>query len=272
LLAAALLVAVIGTGDFSTRASGPDRPYRAVVVELASDSAASSNVPSDVSPAELARQLVQAPDLVSAVVATQEALARGGVATIGYDDRPYMAAVAPAATMTVMVPETARLAIEARNRANEGMLTAAEFGQMLKDFGWRFPDGSDPGQRVMALLQGWVSEAQKAPSDPLSFTPLFLQAMAARQDPPVDLAAGTAAPGLLRLTALEIELFGAAFDRGLTSLPIGQSHLVEQLASAPQGPCSFIKESTGKIAWSNCPGRSPTWRWEKRSEGPSRRA
>ncbi len=156
-------------------------PIRTVLPGIAADPANPSAVPRDLPPAELARQLVDAPDLVSAVVATREALARGGVATTGVGNAA-MRATAPPGSMSVTMPEVARLAMEARRRSEDGMVTAAELGQMLADFGWRFPAGWDPGQEVVALLGGWVSEARKVPSDPLNFTPLFLQALALRQD------------------------------------------------------------------------------------------
>lgn len=245
LTGATLLAALSATGSSDIQASGPDRPYRAVVTELASDSVDSGPGQSSVSPSELARQLVDAPDFVSSILATQQALARGGVATIE-GGTPYVQAASPRASMTVTVPETVRLAVEARKRAHAGMVTAAELGQMLKDFGWRFRADSDPGSQVMALLGAWVTEARRAPSEPLSFTPLFLDAMASRQDPPVDLAAATTNPGTLRLTALEVELFGAALDRGLSR---GSAALTtsEALAAQYSQPCSFIKEATGKI-------------------------
>ncbi len=93
--------------------------------------------------------------------------------------------------------------------------------------------GADPvqGERLMALLDAWVREAAKTPDDPRSFTPLFLAEMARLQDAPVDLTGsawtrpgrGKGAPvdlrgapraRQLRWTLLELELFGAAFDRG----------------------------------------------------------
>ncbi len=246
LFVAALVAAIAARGDLRTGASGPDRPYRAVMVEVASDSGAPANVPANVSPAELARRLVQAPDLVSAVVATQEALARGGVSTIRAGGVPSMAAVSPAAAMTVTLPETSRLALEARHRDTESMLTAGDLGHMLRDFGWHLAGGSDSGQAMVAFFQGWVREAQKAPAEPLNFTPLFLQAMASYQVPPVDLSAGVASPDALRLTALEVELVGAAFDRGLTARG-SRGAMAQALDSDIKPPCSFVKDTTGKV-------------------------
>lgn len=92
----------------------------------------------------LARQLVQADDLASAVETTREVLARGGIATLG-DTAPLVPAQGPPSAFSATQLETLHLAMEARHKATAGRLTGAEFAQMLEAFGWPFPDARPDG-------------------------------------------------------------------------------------------------------------------------------
>lgn len=93
---------------------------------------------------DLARRLVEAKDLATAVGVTRDVLARGGVSTFD-GDRVVVQAAAPAARFQVTPLETVHLAAEARRRRHAGRLTAAELAQMLEGFGWPFR-GSTPGR------------------------------------------------------------------------------------------------------------------------------
>lgn len=92
------------------------------------------------------------------------------------------------------------------------------------------------GEELMAVLDDWVREAASAPDDPRSFTPLFLAEMARLQDAPVALPGshwtrpgrgdgppvhlrGPPRSQQLRWTLLELQLFGAAFERGRSAGP-----------------------------------------------------
>lgn len=127
---------------------------------------------------------------------------------------------------------------EAQLQASAGADALRERQMEMQDLAGRLARaqrqvGADPvqGERLMALLDAWVREAAKTPDDPRSFTPLFLAEMARLQDAPVDLTGSAwTRPGRgkgvpvdlrgaprarqLRWTLLELELFGAAFERG----------------------------------------------------------
>ncbi|HEX6164133.1 MAG TPA: hypothetical protein VFZ31_12255 [Vicinamibacterales bacterium] len=129
------------------------------------------------------------------------------------------------------------------------------------------------GERLMQLLQAWVTNAAAAPNDPRSFTPLFLAEMALRQDPPIDLLGtqfsrlgrdpsiavdlrGLPRSGRLRLTLLEIQLMSAAFLRipdASASLqpsawPSGIGRLLPAyVVSAQATPCSDLMQNAEKV-------------------------
>lgn len=126
--------------------------------------------------------------------------------------------------------EAQRQAGAERDALRERLIEARE--QQLRQARAQRLVGADPvqGERLMALLDTWVAEAARRPEDPRSFTPLFLAEMARLQDAPVDLPGSRSdRPGRgegppvdlrgaprsqqLRWTLLELELFGAAFDR-----------------------------------------------------------
>ncbi len=195
----------------------------------------------------VAQRLVGVPDLQEVVGATQEALARGGISTM--EGTTIITQAVGPRTSTYSLPiEAYHLAMEARHRATAGRLTLAQFGEMLRDFGWPFPPGSDPGLQLVQFLSIWVTEAQQDPENPHSFTPLFLAEMAKRQDPPVDLAAGSYSPEELRLTMLELQLFTAAFERAAVvktaRVPVSQGGgwLLVRVAHAQADPCSQFKD------------------------------
>lgn len=108
---------------------------------------------------DLARRLVGARDLESAVAVTREVLARGGVATFD-GSRVLVAANGPAASFRATPLETIHLAMEARHRATVGRLTAADFAQMLESFGWPFPGGEADGGRADTYPGGQVSDPE----------------------------------------------------------------------------------------------------------------
>jgi hypothetical protein len=159
----------------------------------------------------LAKRVVGADALPDAVTATREALARGGVGTKAGDAfvvRPQ----GKAATVFVTDLESLNLAAEARERETASRLTIGEYARMLDELGFPWKR-RDAGRQMVKLLAEWVRQARRHPRDPQSFTPLFLAAMAKRQEPGVNVAKGRYAPGDLRLTLLEAELLSAAMLR-----------------------------------------------------------
>lgn len=162
--------------------------------------------------ADLARRLTGSTSVADAVAATREALALGGIAT--WDGQRFLAeAAAPAASGFVVPEESVTLAMEARQRPTAGRLTLAQLGDMLKDLGWPFQEGSTPGEQLRDIFRALVADGLAEPNAPLSFTPLFLREMALTQQPAIDLAQGDYDPEQLHLTLLELELFAAHFDR-----------------------------------------------------------
>lgn len=209
-----------------------------------------ANVPGDRNGpvALLVKRLTLGASLEDSFAATREALAMGGIAT--WDGETFLKeAVSPAASTKAIPREVAVLALEARQRASAGRLTLAQMGEMLQDLGWPFQSGSTPGEQLRAILAGWVADGLARPDAPLSFAPLFLQEMALVQQPAIDIAGARYAPGDLRLTLLEMELFAAHFDR--ISRPPKQAAWrpfggwLESKAEAAE-VCSAAKEWLGK--------------------------
>lgn len=203
------------------------------------------------SAADLARQILQ-PDssLNQSFEAVQEALARGGVATMDVNG-VYVAAYQPASPMPETHANILAMTLEVRNHAHRA--TLEELAQMLKDLGWPFSPNSTPGEQLASLMAAWIGAALDNPSDPQSFTPLFMAEMAQRQVLPVDLSSGSADPTRVRLGMLEIVLFSAAFDRNMvvpqSSIPPEQKEARSPgltmvrftLPNQEEGPCTRFK-------------------------------
>ncbi len=199
-----------------------------------------------ISPQVLAARLAEeitTGTVVDAVEGVRQVLARGGVAT-GDLTETLVAAEEPAPGTVSLPLESLVLGLEARHRETLFRMTAAELGQMLADFGWPFSTESTSGEQIVALLGVWVQGAQQLPDDPVSFGPLFLQQMANRQDPPVDLAAGDAAPEDVHFSLLELDVFTALLDR----LTIRPEAGPEARAAAAFDPCSDVKKAISGVA------------------------
>jgi hypothetical protein len=106
---------------------------------------------------DLARRLVESKNVADAVTATREVLARGGVATFD-GDRNVVQAIGPRARFSATPAETVHLAWEARRRRSAGTMTAAEFAQMLKTFGWPFKNVRAGQDDASAPLRGRLGE------------------------------------------------------------------------------------------------------------------
>ena len=165
------------------------------------------------SAADLANQITRDDaSLIQSFEAAQEALARAGIATVD-ENGVYVAAYLPASPMPDTHPDILALTLEARDRENSYRMTVNELAQSLSDLGWPFLPLPSPGEQLIDFLAAWIIAAGESPSDPQSFTPLFLAEMAKHQIPAVDLSSGNADPSQARLSLLELRLFSAAFDR-----------------------------------------------------------
>ncbi len=206
------------------------------------------------SPADLAERITRDDiSLLQAFEAVQEALARGGIATVDVNGI-YVAGYLPASPMPVTHPDVLALTLEARDRETTYRMTVDEFAQVLNDLGWPFRPDPSPGEQLIDFLALWIDAAEESPSDPQSFTPLFLAEMARHQVPAVDLSSGKADPSQAQLSLLEIQLFNAAFDRILifphTSITpnLGGAHFASlsqmhpNSRSAQEDPCSKYKK------------------------------
>jgi hypothetical protein len=187
-------------------------------------------------------------DLHAATLATQDALARAGVAT-REGKRTYRKAVKPPASSKATRYETINLALDARDQAIGGRVTLAQFGQTLaamKAFKLR---GRDPAVALRDFMTTWVNGARRKAKRAHSFAPLLLAEMARRQTPPLDLAAGDYDPNTLRFSLLEMDVIVAAFDR----FPPRARHkrkVRRKAARAQAGPANcteVLKEYIGKV-------------------------
>jgi hypothetical protein len=160
----------------------------------------------------VAQRIVEADALPDAVAATRTALARGGVGTKA-GGRFVVRPAGKPAIVSVTDLESLNLAAEARERETAGRVTLAQYARMLDEARMPFRRGQSPGRQMVKLLAAWVRQARRHPSDPQSFTPLFLAAMAKHQEPPLNLAKPRYDASDLRLTLLETELVSAAFLR-----------------------------------------------------------
>ncbi len=184
-------------------------------------------------------------NLMDAIEAVQESLARGGVPTGDGLGTTYTPAFEPTAPSVAIPLEVLDLALEARGANSVFRMDAVQLGQMLSDFGWPFFTDSTPGEQIVAMLQEFVTGAQALPNDPNSFTPLFLQAMGKIQDPPVDLSAGDAAPENVHFNLLELRLLVALFERQ-TVYP--NQPASELAAPAADEPCTEAKKVLSGVA------------------------
>ncbi len=198
--------------------------------------------------------------LAEAFQATQEILARGGVA-IGDMQNTFVRPYSPASSLVLTPREVLQLAQEAHGGPSAWRMDLAELGQMLSDLGWPTdPDGITVGDQLATLLFAWSAEAARNPQDAENSTPLFLMAMAKHRAPGVDFSSGVVAPEEIRLGMLEVVLFIAAFDRlippQITSdrspahlaslLPAGNG-----LSAAQISPCKPFQDSLfGRLAYS----------------------
>jgi hypothetical protein len=207
--------------------------------------------------ATIARAIVEPSGAAGAVEATQTALALGGVA-LADTGSTRLQALAPAASWTIDPGLAFNLAAEASARAVSGRLTVDQLARMWADFGFPFNGSGTPGDQLLAFLRAWLEDARAVPGDAAGFAPALIAELAARQDPPVELADPAVGPRDVQLSLLEIELLMAAFDR---LFQLGDT----QAAGAPRqralaagvadGACEALKKYVGSVAGKVVEGR-----------------
>jgi hypothetical protein len=253
LLAFVLIISLtLGCRFLTSLAATPDPNLE--LPTLADPSSPGISSLSNATAADLANQITRDDaSLIQSFEAVQEALARGGIATVDVNG-VYVAAYLPASPMPVTHPDVLALTLEARDRENSYRMTVDEFAQALNDLGWPFRPNPSPGEQLIDFLAAWINAAGESPSDPQSFTPLFLAEMARHQIPAVDLSSGEADPSQAQLSLLELQLFSAAFDRIMifpqSSIPPNQTeaHLASlslmktNSTLAQDDPCSKFKK------------------------------
>lgn len=183
---------------------------------------------------------------------------------------------------------TAQLAArDERDALRDHLVAQREQARRMKRVQRMIGADFEQGERVMALLDAWVREAVRNPDDPRNFTPLFLAEMARLQDAPVDLTGsrwtrpGRGGEGVpvdlraaprsqqLRWTLLELQLFGAAFDRGrapsraqATTASIERATLAVLDSIVPQArannACIDYKKAYGET-WGEVAGTAGGW-------------
>lgn len=109
---------------------------------------------------DLAKRLVEARDLDTAVAVTREVLARGGVAAVD-GSRELVHVTRPASALRMSPLETVHMAMEARRRVTASRLTVAELAQMLEAFGFPFPDAREDGGNASREGAGQVNPAEE---------------------------------------------------------------------------------------------------------------
>lgn len=169
--------------------------------------------PQGISASDAAEKIVTASRAKDAVDATWQALAMGGIAVV--DDQVLLPAQGLPAGWGISPALAFNLAAEAHDKGIAGRFTLGETAAMWQQLGFPFAGDGTADQQLLAFLRAWIVSALQRPAALESFTPLFLQEMARRQAPPVDLTAPATDPSEVRLTLLELELIAAAFARDL---------------------------------------------------------
>jgi hypothetical protein len=195
----------------------------------------------------LADAVLNATTFADSYERTLDVLAEGGVTT-GFKDVVKRTAKAPASTTFVFPVSAIDLALEAADRETMATFTLAEFAQMVHELGWPTPAGVSPGRHWVELLAKWYAGAAASPEKPDSFAVLFIAAMNQKQLPPANISTGAEDPASIRLSALELELLIAAFDR--TRPVMATLEPDDDLLRDGPSPCSDALSQAGTLGQS----------------------
>ena len=191
-------------------------------------------------PKKLAKQITTAPDLKSAVGATQKALVAGGVGVVS-NGKVVKRAKRPA-PIAASGMEVLNLGVEAWHKKTGGRMTLRDLAADLRKARFPFKKPRKAATALRKFLKVWVRSAQRHKGDPSSFNARFLAAMAKRQGRPVNLAKGNYDPKFLRFTQLEVELFVAGLERGPKRLWKGSKRGRNSASASDDSPCSDYRK------------------------------
>ncbi len=161
----------------------------------------------------------------------------------------------------VVQPELLMLAMDGARKSTTSRITLAELAQMLKDIGFPFPEGRRPAEVMEEGIRAWVGEALENPGTPGAEAARFLHAMAARQDPAIDLSSSRWMAEQYGLTHLELFVFNATIidvfpdgKQAATSAWLAPANLVADMvfprAHAAEGrsaACSVLLDLYGEF-------------------------
>ncbi|HET7558530.1 MAG TPA: hypothetical protein VFK80_01110, partial [Limnochordia bacterium] len=197
--------------------------------------------------------VVGAPSFLEARRATETLLMRSGIGLQGAGARP-------SGVLQLSPAQIDAVARDARLRRSASRTTLSEYVATLQKLGAPLPADHPADLAFQAFLADWTRAAIAAPGDPQSAPLLYLAALARRQNPPIDLAAGDYDPEQLHLGFLDLNLLAAALAQlapgfGLTApgaTPVGpvarawdglQNALVPTAYAADAGtPCTKLKD------------------------------
>jgi len=162
-------------------------------------------------PIRVARHDAQVVDrLLSGDWQAQKDATRGVLASIGVMVLDGDAPPAAGNGLQVAEAELVMLTMDGARKPTTSRVSLAELAQMLKDFGFPFPEGRRPAQVMEEGVRAWVAEGLKDADAPGAEAARFLHAMAARQQPAIDLSSPDWVAEQYGLTHLELFVFNAA--------------------------------------------------------------
>jgi len=176
-----------------------------------------SGVDSGNSPeSRLVDKIIHARNMDDAISSTTQMLEQAGIA-VSPNPESSTDSVPPAGI--VVSPEQLEvLAVDAKNRASVSRIDLDRLAAIMRALG--APNANIPtlgmtnaGLGLELLIARWVSGARAAPKGPSREAPLFLAALAAHQDPPIDLATPAYSPGELRLGQADLILLWAGLSQ-----------------------------------------------------------
>ena len=115
----------------------------------------------------------------------------------------------------VIAPELVMLAMDGARKGSSSRLRLADVAMMLQDFGYPFPKDRHPGTVMRDGVQAWVAKSLDDSSTPGAPAARFLHAMAARQQPAIDLSSPDWPAEQYALTHLELFVLNTAMTHVL---------------------------------------------------------
>ena len=193
----------------------------------------------------LAKRIVEG-SASEGLAATQEVLARAGIATVD-GPRILVPARAPAGSIALPLPLVMTFARDAHDRRSVGTLSLRDLDIAALNFGWPCSLQQPESPPFSLFMAEWLS-VDRWSDDPEDFTPLFLLEM-------IELQSGQLTPGNLQSYSgsvwfgpLELYLIIGAFDRliGVDGLRSdGGGHGLASVAAA--GACDIFDRLAGEL-------------------------